>query len=168
MVPDEHGGDHDPARSRRRATGRAPGRPAGQPLRRPVREPRERWVNPAKRRAASALALVAALVLLGAGVLIGLAVGGDDHGHHYPGLRPARGGQLYPGLNERGMHPDRGRFPGPGRDGVPFPGGRPGFRAPATSGTGTTPAGAPATTSTTSPTASATASPATSPTSSHR
>lgn len=74
---------------------------------------REPWVNPRKRTSLTAVAAIAALILLGGGIGIGAAVfGGNDYSH---------GWMMYERNGYRG-------FPGP----APFPGerGRPGYGGP--------------------------------------
>jgi hypothetical protein len=94
------------------------------------RAPRAPWVNPDRRGQVLAAAIVAALVLLGAGVGIGVAVApsGDHH----------RGDHMYGDWRGPGMHgrflPGDGVFPGPrNRDNFPYPAGP----TPTPSGTST-------------------------------
>jgi hypothetical protein len=73
-----------------------------------VAPPREHWINPTKRVAVLAVAVVAALVLLAVGGLIGAAVsGGDDHDHGYVRMVPGYG--------------NGPRFVPPGQHKMPFP-----------------------------------------------
>jgi hypothetical protein len=84
---------------------------------------REPWINPAKRTSAIVIAAGSAVVLLVAGLLIGLGLGGGDHHGYGPRLemRPAFGHML-PGFDYRRWafrHPGYGPGFGPGRPPAP-------------------------------------------------
>ena len=111
-----------------------PAAPPVAPIFAPVpRAPRVPWVNPDRRSHVIGSALVAALVLLGAGFGIGYASNSDDHGRPGP-ARMERGGGFPPGLR-MGRFPDR-HFPGqPGRGHNPRPGATAGAPTPAPTST---------------------------------
>lgn len=90
--------------------------PAPYPFAPVVKEP---WFNPAKRTTILITSIVAAIVLLGGGVLIGLAAGHHDR-RDRPGFTlygPAGGRVIVPGNGHgpRFVVPDK-QFPGNGRD----------------------------------------------------
>jgi hypothetical protein len=80
--------------------------------------PREPWVNPSRRGQLASIGLVAALVCLGAGIGIGVAISGDDHrdrGRQPIVMLPGRGYGPGPAI-----YGPRGRFgwwPVPGHPG---------------------------------------------------
>jgi hypothetical protein len=101
------------------------------------RPPRVPWVNPDRRPHVIGSAIVAALVLLGAGFGIGYAAAPSDHGRYGPQhMQP--GMQFQPG--QGGIAPGRiGKFPGPGKQRPGGPGNAP-FPASSTPVAPSTPA----------------------------
>jgi hypothetical protein len=76
-----------------------PAYPAASPFAPRLREP---WLNPAKRGTAGLLAATVAIVLLGGGILIGVAIGDSGHGDR---IGPSR----FVPFDGRGRFPDGGQ-----------------------------------------------------------
>ena len=79
--------------------------------------PREPWVNPSRRGHLAGIGVVGALVCLGAGIGIGVAISGNDHGdrRHPIVMLPGRGYGYAPAIY--GPHGRLGLWPVPGQPG---------------------------------------------------
>ena len=101
--------------------------PAGAPFAAVPRPPRMPWVNPARRGLVAGLAAAAAVVLLGGGIGIGIAIApsGNHHGPRFergvdgfPGLRPGQFGRL-PNAQFPGRHQQAPAAPSSGSSATP-------------------------------------------------